>query len=191
MVKAEWREFYDIPAMLRYLRELVNEWRGRAWTRETAMRIVFGERGPAAGWGTGTPLEGWGPRSPAGCKQKDKLCHVLTLGRWVQRNLTYVNELPETFQTPKRTFELGAGDCDDFTTFLCATAESLGVESQIVGMKVSGKWQHVFPMFVIPRPGQRTLRVPMDATLSRPVDQFVNPIKLALSRGKRVETLTL
>ena len=36
----------------------------------------------------------------AGCQPKDKLAHALAIGEWVQKNITYVNELPETFQSP-------------------------------------------------------------------------------------------
>lgn len=167
-VKTTAQNFLNIPDMVGFLRGVVDDWRGRAWTREQAVDIVFRK---------------------AGCKPKDRLCHALAIGEWVQKNIIYVNEIPETFQTPKRTVELGAGDCDDFTTLIASFAEAVGIPATICAMKINGSWKHVFPILEIRRPGKPPLRVVVDATLNQPVRLFTNPIKIALERGDQVETI--
>ena len=60
-----------------------------------------------------------------------------------------------------------------------------------MGMKLGGRWVHVFPLAEIQRPGKPTLRLPLDATLSAPVRYGTNPVRLSLERGRKVEVLEL
>lgn len=120
------------------------------------------------------------------CPPRDPLCHALAIAQWVQNNITYVAEMPETFQTPTTTVAEGYGDCDDFSTLIGAMCESIGIPVELVGMQWGegeGRfYKHIFPRALITRPG-KLYRVPLDATLTSPVDGTQDPIRIALARG--------
>jgi hypothetical protein len=161
--------FRSIQDELKFLRQVIDDWRGRAWTRETAKRVVFDN---------------------GGCEPKKRLCHALAVAEWVQETITYVNERPETFQTPQRTVDLGMGDCDDQTVLVGALLEAVGIPVQVVGMRIDGQWRHVFPRAVVRLPGGRNVVVSLDTTLSLPVRQLVDPVARSKKRGRSVETYT-
>ena len=153
-----------------YLRQVVTEYRSLYAIRSRARDIVFRQYS---------------------CAPRDQVAHALAIGSWVQRNITYVNELPEVFQTPTTTVAQGYGDCDDFVVLVAALIESVGVISEIVGMewpeRIGGRevrtFQHIFPYAVIPGRG----RVPLDATLTHPVEERKDPVQLAIADGKKLD----
>lgn len=159
--------FPSIEAEIRHLRGVVDHWRGTTWARELAARIVFEE---------------------AGCERKKRLCHAMAIGEWVQREITYVNELPETFQTPRRTVEFGRGDCDDAAVLVATLLEAIGIPAKLVGMKVNGKWRHIWPLAMVRLRDGRTVGVPLDTTLDVPIEEKQSPIQRAKARGQQVET---
>lgn len=121
------------------------------------------------------------------CPPRDQLCQALAIARYVQQNVTYVAELPERFQTPTTTLAEKYGDCDDFTTTIAALCEAIGIETELVGMEWGPPhdryFRHIFPRALIPQKGGRIFRLPLDATLTRPVDDRANPIEIALKQG--------
>jgi hypothetical protein len=151
--------------MVRELRKVVIDWRGRVWTRETAIGIVRDE-----------------------CPSKQRMCQTMAIAEWVQARIYYVNELPETFQTPFRTVELGAGDCDDHAVLLAALLESIGIPVDLVAMKIDGIWRHIFAMAHVRLPSGRTVAIPLDTTLSSPVRSLKNPVLMAMQRGAKIDT---
>lgn len=62
------------------------------------------------------------------CAQKDFACEVRALHAWVRDHIRYLQDVTdvETVQTPAKTIESGAGDCDDKSTLLAALLESIG-----------------------------------------------------------------
>jgi hypothetical protein len=169
-VPMAWADFSSIPEQLRYLRSMIDVYRGTQWARRLALEIVRG----------------------AGCEARNHACMALAIGEWVQQRIAYVREFPERFQTPPRTVKDGAGDCDDHTTLIGSLAESLGIPVEVVGMKVDGKWKHVFARAQIEGKGRTRLPMPLDSTLrNTPIRQLANPITRALDRGMKVETLTV
>ena len=112
---------------------------------------------------------------------KDKVGQALAIGRWVQNTITYVEENPEVFQTPTTTIAEGYGDCDDFSPLIGSLLESIGIASELVGMEWdrggSREFQHIF---AAARIDGRVL--PLDATLSAPIDHRVDPIAVALAK---------
>lgn len=133
-------------------------------------------------------------RAVAICREYDipakrKIAQAIGIGRWVQREIYYVNEGDETFQSPIRTLKSGFGDCDDFTTLIGALCESIGIPCQLVGMSVNSPGlTHIFPRAVVATPlGPRYL--PLDATLSQPAGS-ADPIRIAVARGDRVRIFT-
>lgn len=101
-------------SQLRFMRRVVDTSRALPEIRATARDIVFRLNG---------------------CKEYDKRAHAIAIGRWVQRNVTYVNELPEIFQTPIVTLTQRYGDCEDKSMLTAALLESIGIP--VVVMVVS------------------------------------------------------
>jgi transglutaminase-like putative cysteine protease len=75
-----------------------------------------------------------------GVQQRDWLGHVQALQRWVRDNIKFMRD-PDQFelvQTPQKTIEIGAGDCDDKATLLAALLESIGHPAQFVAIGLDG-----------------------------------------------------
>lgn len=77
--------------------------------------------------------------------------------RWVQRNVIYVHEPVETFTRPRRLLLNGPawrfGDCDEFTSTLCALYESVAFPTEIVALGWGGAYRHVFLRVGLPAGG--------------------------------------
>lgn len=156
---------------IRYLRQVVDQYRGNYAIRARARDIAFRQRG---------------------CLPKDKRAQALAIASWVQDNITYVEERPETFQTPTSTVAQGYGDCDDFVQLIGAMLESIGIESQLVALQWpeggDSYYRHIFPRAVFSE-GGRLVLLPLDATLGRSVYDQVDPIQIAQQTGKRPLTV--
>lgn len=157
--------FASQPQQIMWLRGMVDSYRETYPIRARARDIAFRQRS---------------------CPPRDPTCQALAIAGWVQDNITYVNEMPETFQTPTTTVAEGYGDCDDFSTLIASMCESLGIATELVGMEwgqgAARYYKHIFPRAVVPQ-GGRVYRVPLDATLTTPVDGTQDPIRIALARG--------
>jgi transglutaminase-like putative cysteine protease len=158
-------EFGSIEEQLTYLRRMIEVWRATTWAREKALAII----------------------KEAHVEDRNKPHQAVAIAEWVRKNIRYVNELPETFQTPARTVRSGAGDCDDHTTLIGALAENLGIPIQVVGLKVNDVWQHVYPRALFEQ-GGKIVPMPLDSTIrDAEIREFANPVKRLLDRGKKVE----
>jgi len=119
--------------------------------------------------------------------QRNEAAYAVAIAKWVQAHIQYVRESPEVFQEPSATIAIGYGDCDDMVTVVASLLESLGIESEIVGMEwehADGRaFQHIFPRAVIPMARGRKWRIPLDTTLTRPIEDLTDPIKLAIEMG--------
>lgn len=72
---------------------------------------------------------------------------VEALFNFVRNNVRYVRDINrvETVQTPVKTLEYSAGDCDDMVTLLSSLLEAIGYETRFVAMGLRpGHFQHVF-----------------------------------------------
>ncbi len=72
---------------------------------------------------------------------------IEALFNFVRNKVRYTRDVRgvETVQTPVKTLEYRAGDCDDMVTLLAALLESIGFETRFVAMGiVPGHFQHVF-----------------------------------------------
>lgn len=156
---------------IRYLRQVVDQYRGVYAIRARARDIAFRQRG---------------------CAPKDKRCQALAIASWVQDSITYVEERPETFQTPTSTVAQGYGDCDDFVQLIGALLEAIGIEAELVALQwpeADGEYyRHIFARAVFAEAGRR-VRLPLDATLGQSVYDLVDPIEVARARGKRPLTV--
>lgn len=162
-----WAQFDDVPRQLDYLRRMVEVYRMTPFARALALQII----------------------RDASVKDHARAEQAIAIAEWVKNNIRYVNELPETFQTPPKTVELGAGDCDDHTTLIGSLCENLGIPVEVVGMKVNGVWQHVFPRAIVQAPGGALLRMPLDSTIKNTrIRDFVDPVAKLRAQGKKIET---
>ena len=82
----------------------------------------------------------------SGLPSKDFNAELFTLWRWVDTEIRFVRDIHgiETLQTPEKTLELGAGDCDDHAILISALAEVLGFPTRFhaVGFQ-PGEFVHV------------------------------------------------
>lgn len=78
--------------------------------------------------------------------QKDFAGEMRVLFNFVQNHIRYVKDIHdiETVQTPVKTLEYNAGDCDDKATLLAALLQSLGHETRFYAVGFSpGNIAHV------------------------------------------------
>lgn len=71
---------------------------------------------------------------------RDWTGEVSALQTWVRDNIRFTRD-PEQFellQTPEKTLEIGAGDCDDQATLLAAMLSALGHPSQFIAVGFDG-----------------------------------------------------
>lgn len=73
---------------------------------------------------------------------------VARLQNYVRNSIQYVKDINgvETVQTPDRTLQNRAGDCDDHSVLLASLLESIGHPTRFVAIKTSpfGPYVHVF-----------------------------------------------
>lgn len=72
---------------------------------------------------------------------------IARLFSFVQHNIRYVKDIRgvETVQTPLRTLQYQAGDCDDMSTLLAALLESIGYRARYKAVGFAPNvYQHVY-----------------------------------------------
>lgn len=81
------------------------------------------------------------------CQQKDFSCEVRTLHAFVRDSVRYVMDVDgvETVQTPQKTLEMMAGDCDDKATLLASLLGSIGHPTRFVAIGFAPQeFSHVY-----------------------------------------------
>lgn len=89
--------------------------------------------------------------------QKDYRGEMRALFNYVRDSIRYTRDIygVETIQTPDKTLEYSAGDCDDKATLLCALLEAVGFETRFHAMgRVRGNICHVIAEARDPATGQ-------------------------------------
>lgn len=161
-----WADFGSIEDQLQYLRTMVDIYRATTFARELSLRIL----------------------TEAGIPDYNKPAQAVAIAEWVKKNIRYINEFPETFQTPPRTVEIEAGDCDDHTTLIASLCGNIGVPTEVVGMKVDDVWKHVFPVAIFTSKSGKQIPMCLDSTLkNHPIKEFVNPAQMVRAQGKKVD----
>lgn len=78
---------------------------------------------------------------------KDYRAEAEALHNWVRDCIRYVRDVydVETIATPKKTLEIGQGDCDDKATLLAAMLLSIGHPARFVAIGYNGlNFDHVY-----------------------------------------------
>jgi transglutaminase-like putative cysteine protease len=140
---------------LRLMRSIVHEYKAHPAIRQAAISILF--------------------LAP----QKDDYQEVNTLFEYVRDDIRYVRDIHniETLQTPDKTMEIGAGDCDDKVTLLCALLEAVGYPTQFIvaGYTSENAYEHVYCLTAI-----KGVPVALDATEPYPMG-YTPPGAVALA----------
>lgn len=96
--------------------------------------------------------------------QKDYLAEIKSLYLYVKERIRYTRDVygVETVQTPLKTLEYKAGDCDDKSTLLAAMLESIGFETRFHAMgRGAGAICHVIVEVLNPLTG---MWIPLETT---------------------------
>lgn len=102
------------------------------------------------------------------CPQKDYSCEADRILEFVKRFIRYCRDPQhvELLQTPWRTLERRAGDCDDSSILIGAIAGAVGFPYRFITIKADKgrpeQWSHVYAKIEIPKRGW----VGMDASVS-------------------------
>ena len=143
--KAGVRKTLDLMA------DLVEKFKTNQQVRELAVRIV--SRVPAKNWAK----------------------EVQALQEWVKHNIRYTMDVKgvETLQTPVKTLELKAGDCDDHAILLASLLSTINHDARFVAVgKYPDQFSHVFVQAKI---GSRWFAI--ETTKNWPMGHFPMKIK--------------
>src|SRR5262249_22543060 len=76
----------------------------------------------------------------------------------------------DTYQNPRRTLgDLHGGDCDDYTSSICALLLSIGIPCRfkVIRTKESSEWNHIYAQGGLPR-ANPTRWFTLDASVDKP-----------------------
>lgn len=114
----------------------------------------------------------------AKCPERDDMCELKAIYKAVKKKVRYTGDVApikmsngdvegiDLYQSAKRTWQIGAGDCDD-QAILISTLVALGgitPRLRVTAADKAGDWEHIYPVALIPR-NAPTHSVPVDATL--------------------------
>lgn len=111
-----------IADTLRYMNQAVDQYKTHPQIRELALQLT------------------------RGLQQKDYAGEAQRLFDYVQKRIRYVRDINgvETLQTPLKTLEYGAGDCDDKAILLSTLLQAIGHESRFIAIGTKpGTLSHV------------------------------------------------
>lgn len=106
-------------------------------------------------------------QATANCPDRDDWAQARAIYQAVKDSIRFRGERGETVQTPVLTLQWQAGDCDDFTTLICAALLSIGIPSRIQTVSLPGHkdYRHVFPVVGIRQRGHVVEWRALDATV--------------------------
>lgn len=118
-----------------------------------------------------------------GCPERDDWCEIQSIYWLVRRQLRYTGDVRgiDTYQTLRRSWELGIADCDDFTIAYITLLVSAGFRGGAKIIAQDGKvFNHVYTVTEMPRgeagqvePNRRI--IPLDGTVPSAVPGWEAP----------------
>lgn len=110
---------------LRMMARLVRAYRKNVYIRELALQIIRNVPG-----------------------HKNFAAQIRAIHAWVHKNIQYVRDVRgvETLQTPLKTIDYAAGDCDDQSILVASLLEAIGMRTRFVAIKLdpNGPFVHVY-----------------------------------------------
>lgn len=103
--------------------------------------------------------------------EKDNLKEMQAIFGAVRKNVRYTSDIHgiDTYQHPKHTLGLNGGDCDDYSSLLCALLLSLGIPCRlkVIRTRDAGEWNHIYAQGGLPRAAP-TRWFSLDASVPKP-----------------------
>lgn len=104
-------------------------------------------------------------------KERDWDGEVKALFNAFQKRVRYTRDIDgiDTYQSPRRTLEMGVADCDDGAISLASALKSAGypVKFRVIRTKRAADWDHIYTVVGLP-PGNPTRWVSLDASARKP-----------------------
>lgn len=111
--------------------------------------------------------------------ERDYRKEIEALFHWVREHVRYTRDPHgiDTFQSPRRTVQLGIGDCDDMATLLASMLQSAGYDVcfRVVDSAGNG-WDHIYVIAGYP-PGNPQHWIALDPTVDRAPGWEVSGVK--------------
>lgn len=157
-------DFSSMPAKMGAIRSMVNLGARDPLVREMAASIIM----------------------DAGIAPRDYLGQIAALVDWMQKNVYYLGENVETFQTARYTLQHRYSDCDCQIIALAAMLESITIPTRLELLGMIGKdgrrqWRHIYVRAGLP-PKHPTEWIALEPTL--PVPAGTEPADIAASLWK-------
>jgi len=104
--------------------------------------------------------------------EKDNGRELQALFKAIRNNVRYTSDIDkvDSYQKPRHTLALHSGDCDDYSTLVCAAAATLGLKCRLKVIKTQGAsdWNHIYAQVGLPR-ARPTRWIPLDASVNMPM----------------------
>jgi len=80
------------------------------------------------------------------CPHKDYICEARSIHEFVKNNVRWTRDIykTETLQSPLRTLQWGAGDCDDIAILTASLFSSIGFPTRFVAVAANPEVPHLF-----------------------------------------------
>lgn len=81
-------------------------------------------------------------------EEKNSTAEIAAIYKALRRDIRYTSDVMgvDTYAHPRRTLEMGAGDCDEYAATACAAFEAIGIECRfkVIRTKDSPTWNHIY-----------------------------------------------
>lgn len=100
--------------------------------------------------------------------EKDTMAEINALYKALRRDVRYTSDVVgvDTYAHPKRTLEMGGGDCDEASATACAVLMAVGIPCrfEVLRTKDSATWNHIQAAAGLPK-SNPTKWIPFDASV--------------------------
>jgi transglutaminase-like putative cysteine protease len=115
------------------------------------------------------------------CKSRDNMCEAQAIYSAVRKHVRYTGDVGpikfpdgtvepiDYFQSAKRTWDMGMGDCDDHVALIAVLLSVIGITARlrVTAPSKRGDWEHIYPIAGLPAHSPRKWYA-LDTTLEFP-----------------------
>jgi transglutaminase-like putative cysteine protease len=103
--------------------------------------------------------------------EKDNLREMEAIFNAIRNQVRYTSDILgiDTYQNPGRTLRMRSGDCDDYSSLVCASLLSLGIPCRfkVIRTKDASEWNHIYAQGGLPRANPQRWYT-LDASVNKP-----------------------